>query len=196
MYIVQNMTRHEIALGDLRATIKPSKQADLDHFAARYVVEQSRDLRIALKRGALRLVRKDNPLGNNETQPIAQKAKPVKTLDQSDDVMKALRDMEKRLGARLDNQVEKQVSSSGGINEENANMLKNAIESLQDIASGNISQKQNNTAEYEIEDEKAVDIHERSINRIVKDTESNISHNEELGSSDADDNISELEDML
>lgn len=190
------MTRHEIALGDLRATIKPSKQADLDHFAARYVVEQSRDLRIALKRGALRLVRKDNPLGHAETQPIAQKAKPVKTLDQSDDVMKALRDMEKRLGARLDNQVEKKVSSSGGIDEESANMLKDAISSLQGLASGNISQKQDNTDEYEIEDEKAVDIHERSINRIVKGSESNINHSEEVGSSNADKNIDELEDML
>ena len=199
MYIVQNMTRHEIALGDLRAIIRPGKQEDLDRFADRYVVEQSKDLRIALKRGALRLVRKDNPFGGVATDP--QPATPAPKAEPQPDVMGALKEMEKRLTQRLDNQVEKHVGS-GGLDEDSVSKLNDAIAALQGIAGGGglVAQPQqsdnSSQQEYEVEDEKVVDIHERSINRLTKDAESNIQHKKEVGSSDAEANISELEDLL
>jgi hypothetical protein len=195
VYIVQNMTRHEIALGDLRAIIRPGKQEDLDRFADRYVVEQSKDLRIAFKRGALRLVRKDNPFGGVATDP--KPATPVK--ESQPDVMGALKEMEKRLTQRLDNQVEKHVGAGGGLDEDSVSKLNDAIAALQGLAQGGggaVAQPHQETEEYDVEDEKVVDIHERSINRLTKGAESKIQHKEETSKSDADANISELEDLL
>mgnify|MGYP004414079371 CR=1 FL=1 len=196
MYIVENMTRHEIALGDLRAIIRPGKREDLDRFAARYVVEQSSDLRIALKRGALRLVRKDNPYGTPEPAAPSKPEKPAP--DNSEQIMKAMQEMEKRLVERLNNQVEKHVGQQG-LDEDSVGKLNAAIEALRGIAGGGggtTAATEAPSQEYEVEDEKVVDIHERSINRLTKGARSKIQHKEETQSSDADANISELEDLL
>lgn len=194
MYIVENVTRYEIALGDLRAIIRPGKKEDLDRFAARYIVEQSSDLKIALKRGALRIVNKDNPYGFPEPQKPAkiEKSSP----DQSESIVKAMQEMERRLVERLNMQVEKHVGQKG-LDDESINKLNEAIEAIKGIAGGSISApSKKDTQEYDVEDEKVVDIHERSINRLTKDAKSKIQHKEENKSSNADANISELEDLL
>lgn len=183
------MTRHDVVLGDLRAIIRPGKQEDLDRFAARYTVEQSTDLRIAMKRGALRLVQKDNPFAQVHPDP-----EPVAEKQNNEDVMSALKDMEKRLAARLDNQVQKK-SAEASLDDESIGKLNDAIAALQGIAvGGGIAPSQEE--EIEIEDEKAVDIHERSINRLTQGAQSKIKSKEETGSSNAESNISELEDLL
>ena len=191
------MTRHEIALGDLRAIIRPGKREDLDRFAARYVVEQSSDLRIALKRGALRLVRKDNPYGNTEPSVPVKSEKPIQ--DNSEPIMKAMQDMEKRLIDRLNNQVEKHVGKQG-LDEDSVSKLNDAIDALRGITGNTsgaaVSQSSSQDKEYDVEDEKIVDIHERSINRLTKGAKSKIQYKEETQSSGADANIDELEDLL
>lgn len=198
MYLVENVTRYEIALGDLRAIIKAGKREDLDRFAARYIVEQSTDLKMAMKRGALRLVKKDNPYGIAEPQKQdkAERSSP----DQSETLVKAIQDMEKRLIDRLNSQVEKHVGQRG-LDDDSINKLNEAIEALKGIAGGAYSpakqiEKEQIEKEYEVEDERVVDIHERSINRLTKDAKSKIQHKEESKSSSADANISELEGLL
>lgn len=196
MYIVENMTRYEIVLGDLRAVIRAGKREDLDRLAARYVVEQSPDLRIALKRGALRLVKKDNPY---DMTGVTKPSETTKEEDkQPDQIVKAMQDMEKRLIERLNSQVSKHVGQQG-LDENSVEKLNAAIQALQGLAGGGISVPKQSEAQdhkYEVEDEKVVDIHQRSIERLTKDAKSKIQHKEETSSSDADANISELEDLL
>lgn len=196
MYIVQNITRNEVYLNDLRAIIFPGKQEDLDNFASRHVVEQSKDLRLALKRGGLRIVKKDNPnngiieSGNNNPPPAQQ----------SPEVIKAIADMEKRLTENFNLKISKHVDNpqQGGIDSESMQKLQDAINALQNIAvqGGSTAKSVDQENSYDEEDPNVVDIHQRSINRLTKDTKSHIQHKKEQGKSNADSNIEELEDLL
>ena len=56
MYVVRNLTKRTIILGDLKAEIGPYKMLDLEKVAHREDVSRSRDLRSALKSAMLRLM--------------------------------------------------------------------------------------------------------------------------------------------
>lgn len=185
-------------LGDLRASIRAGKQTDLDRIAARYVIEQSKDLRLALKRGALRLVQKDNPFGDlTVSTKESNEGKPEEMMD-------ALKQMEKRLIERLNAQVERHATGgksqdTTALDPSSIDKLNAAIDALQRIAGNGGGAPVQQPQEEEIstdDDEKVVDIHQRSINRLTKGAKSNIAHKKESAESNVDKNIDELEDLL
>mgnify|MGYP003123066991 CR=1 FL=1 len=197
-FIVKNTTRHEISLGDLRAAIQPGKTEDLDRLASRHVIDQSNDLRIAVRRGALKVLKKDEP---GAPTALRQQAIEVHKEQTNEEVLKQMQEMEKRLTARMNAQVSKHLDSpqGQGMDPEAIQQLNSAIQALQSITGGIVPQQQKTVAdnvETEIPDDTSVEIHSRTIDRLTKGSKGQIKQDKIKGSSNVDKNIDELEGFL
>jgi len=197
-FIVKNTTRHEISLGDLRAAIQPGKTEDLDRLASRHVINQSNDLRIAVRRGALKVLKKDEP---GAPTTLRQQTIEVHKEQTNEEVLKHMQDMEKRLTAKMNAQVNKHLDNpqGQGMNPEAMQQLNSAIQALQSLTSaGGVPSQQSiaETVETEIPDDTSVEIHSRTIDRLTKGAEGQIKQDKTKGSSNVDRNIDELEDFL
>jgi len=197
-FIVKNTTRHEISLGDLRAAIPPGKTEDLDRLASRHVINQSNDLRIAVRRGALKVLKKDEP---GAPTTLRQQTIEVHKEQTNEQVLKQMQEMEKRLTAKMNAQVSKHIDSpqGQGMDPEAMQQLNSAIQALQNITGGVVPQQQQSVAnniETEIPDDTSVEIHSRTIDRLTKGSKGQIKQDKIKGSSNVDKNIDELEGFL
>lgn len=75
--------------------------------------------------------------------------------------------------------------------------LQSAIKALQGIATtGSTEKTQHKQSEIAVPDDKVVDIQKRMIDRVSKDTKSNIKSSDSKEKSDINKNVDELGDLL
>jgi len=88
--------------------------------------------------------------------------------------------------------------AKGGLDPETQARLNEAIQVLQGLTGGIVPGfvQEQHEEEFSMSDEKAVDIHKRTIDRITKGSKSNIKHSETTSKTTADNNVDELEDLL
>jgi len=200
MYIVKNVTRHPVSISDLRAEIAPGKVEDLDRLSTRYRIDQSKDLNIAMRRGALKVLKKDDP---NAPSRLMEPSTNNITINEQDnvEVIKEMQKMEKRIVERVNAQVQKAEATPQQLDPQAVEALQAAIDSLKGMVGnggGQVAQSMDkaNTVETEIPNDVAVDIHQRTIDRLSKGSTGSIKQQETSGSSDVDKNIDELGDIL
>jgi len=194
MYIVKNMTCHSIVISDLRAEIRPGKVEDLDRLGPRYRVDESKDLHIAIKRGALKVIKKDDP-----SRPSSLTEAPIIIQEQDNEtVLKQMQEMEKRIVERVNAQVQKAEATPQQLSPDAVDALQEAIKALQGMSGGKTTAntKDDYVAPEELPNDMAVDIHSRTIDRLTKGSSGQIKQQESKGHSNVDRNIDELEGLL
>lgn len=197
MYLVRNISNQEIALGDLRIALKPGQQIDLDMICSRYVAEQSPSLRVFLKKSMLKIVSKDTPtiVKQVHVKEIVSEKQPA-----NDEILREMREQEKRLIERQELLIKKHLgeAAKGGIDPKAMEALQAAIAALQGIAGsgGAVAAPKQQKAEEEISEDTAVEIQKRTLDRLSKNAQGSIKHEESKGKSNVDSNIEELGDLL
>lgn len=197
MYIIKNVTTYEIPLADLRIALKPNQQQDLDLICSRSIAEQSGDLKGALVKGSIKIVNKDGMAISNKFRliPDLVNNSTVSSSNNQPEIIKEIRDLEKRINERQDLMMRKHMSSPKGLDEKTTENLNSVIEALKSLA-GHSGSSQPGYQETEIDDKKAVDIQERVINRVAKDSKGSIKSEESKEKASIDKNVDELGDLL
>lgn len=198
MYLIRNISNQEIALGDLRIALKSGQQIDLDMICSRYVAEQSPSLKVFLKRSMLKIVSKDTPFAGKQ---ITVKEVHVTTPPANEEILKEMREQEKRLIERQEILIKKHLgdaAAKSGIDPKAMEALQSAIAALQGIAvsGGPQTVSKSSDAGDAIEDGTAVEIQKRTLDRLSKNSQGSIKHEESKSKSNVDSNIEELGDLL
>mgnify|MGYP003473208947 FL=1 len=189
MYLVKNVSKFDISIPDLRITLAPGDQIDLDMVASRFYIDQSSSLRRAFGPNGLKCVYKN---GGGEASPlpeakIATTETPANKND-SVDVINAVKQLEEKLSKRLD----EKMSSQPQID---LNLLNQTLSALQGVVSQVSKPKEEVVEQKEIDDPRIVDIHKRTLNRLSSNLESNVRHEEQTTDNNVTKNIQELENL-
>lgn len=200
MYLIRNISKQELALGDLRLSLKSGQQIDLDTICPRYVAEQSPSLKIFVSKNLIKIVSKDGA-GVIET---IRETRIVEKDNGHVEILKELKEQEKRLTERQDILIRKhlgEATKTAGLDPQSIAALQTAIAALQNIAGGNALGTAPAVAKPQIEDDgidekQSIGIQKRTIERLSKNTQGNIKHEESKSKSNVDSNIDELGDLL
>lgn len=194
MYLVRNITTYEIPLHDLRISLKANQQQDLDMICARTIAEQSGDLKQALIKGQIKIVNKDGMAISNKFKAMPTPSKNSVSNAPQPEVIQEIRELEKRLNERHDLMMRKHMSEAKPLDEKTTETLNLAIEALKSLA----GQPKASSAvqETQIDNGKAVDIQQRVINRVSKDSKGSIKTEESKEKSNINKNVDELGDLL
>lgn len=193
MYVIRNVGAHEVALGDLRVTLRPNQKLDLDMICSRFIAERSPSLQLAIKKGIIRIVQKD---GTDFRKIEPRQADPVKT-DDNVVTKEQLQEMEKRMTDTLTSQLRKlsHKEEAPVIDPQSLAALAPLIEKLTQIVQGTPQSAPKKEEPEEI-DEKLVDIHARSLDRMNRQVDGNIKHQEQIDQGNIDDRAKELDSLL
>lgn len=193
MYWIRNISNQEIALNDLRIALKRGQEIDLDMICSRYFAEQSFSLKHFIKKSMLKIVSKDEP---NLSKKIVHNERSAS----NDEIMKELREQEKRIIERQDALIKKHLgdANKSGIDPKTMENLQTAIAAMQAIAQsgGSTAAPKSQNVTEAVEDGTAVEIQKRTLNRLSRGTQGNIKQNETKSTSNVDSNIDELGDLL
>lgn len=195
MYRVRNVSKQEIALGDLKIALRPGQEIDLDMICSRYIAEQSVSLKVFLKKSMLKIISKDTPGIIKHTKEIIVTEKP----SNNEEILKELRDQEKRLIERQDLMIKKHLGeATKGLDPKAMEALQSAIAALQNIVVPTAAKVEAKPVEAQgpIGDKTAIEIQKRTLDRLSKNVSGKISHEESKSKSNVDSNIDELGDML
>ena len=192
MYMIRNVGAHEVALGDLRVTLKSNQKIDLDMICSRFIAEHSPSLKLAIKKGIIRILQKDGA----ETRRVEpRQIEPVK--DDNIVTKEQLQEMEKRMTDTLTSQLRKlsQKEETSVVDPQSLAALAPLIEKLSQLVQGTpvANHKKEETEEI---DEKLVDIHTRALDRMNRQVDGNIKHQEQTDQGNVVDRANELDGLL
>lgn len=197
MYIIKNISKQDLVLGDLRLSLRPGQQQDLDKISSRYVLEQSTSIKTGIKKRLIKVIRKDS----STSPPTSEAITTIVEKDSNEEVMKEIKALKKDLINRQQAIARQQQtaieSAGGGLGGDAMGQLNQAIAALQSVAQGgggSVSEVKDD--EFDLPDDKAVEVHKRTVNRLSKDTKGKITHSESRSNANVDSNIDELEDLL
>jgi len=193
MYIIKNISTHEVTIPELRVTLAPSEKIDLDMVTSRFYIEQSRNLKAMFRVDKLKCIMKDD--GNTSVKmaevvyidPNPLQPTPANVID-------AVKDLEDKITKRLE---EKVANTQPQLDMTAFNQALAALQNL--VSSGNKNTSANQQAQSkseDVDDSKLIDIQKRTVNRLVNKAESNVKHEEQTTDKDVAKNISELEGLL
>lgn len=192
MYIIKNVSTHDVTVPDLRVTLTPGEKIDLDMVTSRFYIDQSSMLRGLFRANKLQCIMKDTGVGGYEVyQPQIEVQQPV--VDNSQSVIDVVKKLEEKLAKRLDEKVQNTQPQV------DINALNQVLQNLQAIVGqGSLSnvKTQQNTQNTDIDDSKMIDIQKRTVNRLVNKAESKVTHDEQTTDKDVNRNLRELEDLL
>jgi len=187
VYIVKNMSKSEVSIPDLRLTLSSGDQIDLDMISSRFYIDQSSILKGMFTSGYLKCICKDDGSGKvqikTDVEPILSSQ-----LNSPIDIINAVKNMEEKLAKRLDEKINSQPQID-------VNAINKALQVLQSIA--NQANLQTTKAEnVDVVDERVVNIHERTLDRLSNKAESKVKHEEQTTNSNVNKNIEELEGLI
>ena len=192
MYIIKNISVHDVTIPELRITLSPNEKIDLDMVTSRFYIEQSRNLKAMLRCDKLKCIVKDD---GSVTVKIPDMPQFIEDVDQTSpvNVMDAVKELEEKLAKRLE---EKVANAQPQVD---MNAFNQALAALQNLVGGikspvNSPQPQEKTDD--VDNKKLVDIQKRTLNRLVNKAESNVKHEEQTTDKDVRRNVSELEGLL
>ena len=190
MFVVKNITKHDVDIPELRVTLSPGHTIDLDMISSRFYIEQARSLRSLFSSKSLLCLNKDS--GSINMQPVANVDQPQQ--NSSMDVINSIKQLEEKLTKRID---EKVSHSQPAVDVNALNQALAALQNLTVIVGNSQSQPQSQSQETkDVDQGKLVDIQKRMVNRLAGNTESKVKHEEQTTDKDVTKNIQELEGLL
>lgn len=197
MFIVKNISNQDVELPDLHIVLSSKDQIDLDMVTSRFHSEQSRSLKGAFRGGYLKVIVKDDHRGDYQikTDELARQQPIFITPpdpNKNQDVIAAVKQLEEKLAKRLDDK----LSNTPQQPQIDLTALTQALAVLQNLTNQAAKPAAPEKVE-EASDERVVDIHKRTLDRLSKDAQSNVKHTEEKAdNSSVQRNIDELEGLL
>jgi hypothetical protein len=197
MFIVKNVSNQDVELPDLHIVLSSKDQIDLDMVTSRFHSEQSRSLKGAFRGGYLKVIVKDDHRGDYQikTDELSRQQPIFITPpdpNKNQDVIEAVKQLEEKLAKRLDDK----LSNTPQQPQIDLAALTQALTVLQNLANQAVKPAATEKVE-EASDERVVDIHKRTLDRLSKDAQSNVKHTEETAdNSSVQRNIDELEGLL
>ena len=171
MFFIVNKTKQHITLGDIGITLGPRQAIDIDKVMTMEKSENSHALKAAKANGDIEIRVKDR----RESAAIPNSA-PLKDSNVLGDMKKEI------IGEMRDVMKEFLSNQSGGISKEDLKELMESMPKVQETVifrqdSGNIVKREDE--EVEMDEETLSKINARTVNEIVKNTDSKSVHYEE-----------------
>ncbi len=188
MFVVKNITKHDVDIPELRVTLSPGHTIDLDMISSRFYIEQARSLRSLFSSKSLLCLNKDSGSINMQPSAIADQSQQNSSMD----VINSIKQLEEKLTKRID---EKVSHSQPAVD---VNALNQALAALQNLTAivGNSQPQPQNQEAKDVDQGKLVDIQKRMVNRLAGNAESKVKHEEQTTDKDVTKNIQELEGLL
>jgi len=183
MFFIVNKTKNELEISDIRISLGPRQAMDLDKIIDRSKSDRSRDLDLAIKKGIIQ-VKQKTP---TET--------PIVISSNNDVDISKIDDMKEYLAKEIKNQFD-MLKSGLPKNNNNSGDLSQVLNQLKKLTNNN----SNNESEDEdviMDDDKLSNIHAMTIDKKLKNVESNeVKYEKKEIKDDIDGNISELEGLI
>lgn len=191
MFIVRNVSSRDVGLDDLHVLLSKEDQIDLDMVCSRFLSEQSPSLRHSIRSGMLKVVIKDDHRGGIQIKAVDTKPIVPEKPDNKE-VLNAVKALEEKLGKRLEEKLA--TTQQQAID---PNLLTQAIAALQNIANIKPQTNTEKSQDTDLSDNKSVEIQQRMLNRKTANTQSNVTHHEQIvDNSDVKKNMDELEGLI
>ena len=204
MYYIMNVTKKEVCISDLRLVLPPKRSIDIDKVCDRLDSERSKSLKTAIKKGFIRVMKKDTWWGEvkNPDKPLGPDGRGI--------TEKNLDDFGKKLEDKLASHMSKMVggiSASDGSSTNDGKVdiiidqLQNLISNLKDAPAATSGNTQGvGDPQYDeivdMDPETLLRMHEQTVKRMTKDSESKVRTEDKKIKSNVNRNIGELEDLL
>jgi len=188
MFFIVNKTKNELQISDIKISLGPRQAMDLDKIIDRSKSDRSRDLDLAIKQGVIQ-VKQKTP---TET--------PIIISNNNDDDLETSKidDMKEYLAEEIKNQFD--ILKSGLTNSKNNNDNSGDLSQILNQLKGLVNNNSTNESVDEdviMDEEKLSNIHARSIDKKLKNVESNeVKYDKKEIEDNIEDNISELEGLL
>lgn len=180
MFLVHNQTERPVFLGDLRAEIPIGKMIDLERLASEAAINDSGDLRHALKLGILKIIKQTVVKSDKKTAPQVVEKVVEKIVERtvepsiSEDKIAAL--LKDALAGLTNNNIDKKIEEALTANMANVSNLISSIKD--DIKNVSTAQPATPTTVEKkekpiIDDKKMADLIQKSINQIEIETSPN-----------------------
>ena len=205
MFYIMNVTKKELCISDLRLVLPPKRSIDLDKVCDRLDSERSKSLKIAIKKGWLRIMKKDTWWGDakEKDKPLGPDGRGI-TEKNLDEFGKKLED---KISSHMD-RITDGMSVGGDSSESDGkvdiiiNQLQSLISNLKDApatsatsANGGVGDPQYDEI-VDMDPETLIAMHEKTVKRMTKDSESKVRTEDKKIKSNVNRNIGELEDLL
>ena len=187
MYLIANASGNEITISDLGITLGIRQAVDLHKVETTIQPEQSKDLKRAKSKGAIKILHYKAPKNDNTNTIIKEKVIVQESLNKEE----LLRDIKGILSEEID----KKVNAS-----QNNTQMMELLTAMQQMI---LNQQQTNTStatvaqDTDVSMDKLVNIHSRTLNKMSKRTNGKLEIIEEEVTDDAiSDNADELSGLL
>ncbi|MAG24391.1 hypothetical protein CMI47_02330 [Candidatus Pacearchaeota archaeon] len=209
MFYIMNVTKKEVCISDLRLVLPPKRSIDLDKVCDRMDSERSKSLTTAIKKGFLRVMKKDTRFGNSKKpdKPLGAEGRGI-TEKNLDDFGQKLKD---DLSSHMD-KVMKSASTGedqdSGSDEKVDIIISQLTSLLTNLQNPQPAQEVHNhygpqgvgDPQYDeivdMDPETLLRMHEQTVKRMTKDSESKVRTENKSIKSNVNRNIGELEDLL
>jgi len=171
MFSIQNKSGKHISISDLGIVLAPRQCLDLDSVVERYISDKSHCLRKAVEGGYIKILRKDVELKKIVIESKNEDSSAIKL-----EIEKMKNDIMAMLASNMSNKViEKEIIIKEG------------------YSSNNIS----SNTEVEADKEVLAKLHEKTMEKMLKDTQLNISNNiNEVKNFELKNKLDELEGLI
>jgi len=207
-----NVTKKEVCISDLRLVLPPKRSIDLDKVAERINTETSRDLKVCIKKGFIRVMKKDTWFGHGgkkpKDQPLGPDGRGI-TEGNLDAFGKKLKD---DLTSHMDkvmqdaSQNSNQEPESDGKVDIIISQLTKLLTNLQDTpppvqeVHNHYGAQNTGDPQYDevvdMDPETLIEMHEKTMQRMTQDSEYKMRTEDKKIKGNLNKNISELEDLL
>jgi hypothetical protein len=205
-----NVTKKEVCISDLRLVLPPKRSIDLDKVADRLDTERSKDLRMCIKKGFIRVMKKDTrfPFGKSPDKPLGPDGRGI-TEGNLDEFGKKLKD---DLASHMDKVMKDASQNNNQESEPDGKVdiiisqlttlltnLQNTPPPVQEVHNHYGAQNAGDPQYDEVVDmdpETLIEMHEKTMQRMTQDSESKMRTEDKKIKGNLNKNISELEDLL
>lgn len=184
MYLIVNTTKKLINISDLNVQIESHQMIDLDKYDLPIRIEDSKVLKEALKTGLLKEM-SSSKAKNKEAEN--------KTKIDKDEIYENIKKL-----------IKEELSNKQSTNTVDQSQLLSVLSELKDVVK-NIKSSPNNTVQNtensdnynEIDDDKLIEIHSKTISKLVKNTQGDIEYKkEQKEDKNLNSSLEELEGLL
>ncbi len=182
MYLIVNTTQNILTISDLKVQLEKHQMVDLDKWSKLPMrPEDSKDLEFCRRNGSIKIMK-------NDRQTPAILPQEIKETSQINEE-KIASSLIGPLQEFIKSEMAKQAPS------DNSQIL-NAIGQLQSMIGKNSNQN-NQVIEVDVDEDKMVEMHAKTMNKITKNISGELSHNSEnKEDSSISNNVDELEGLL
>lgn len=201
MYIVVNRTKEVINFSDLNWVLGPRQSIDLDAIRSRKEIDESEDLKSAVKQGRVQI--RHSSVSNTKKEsnyigPLNPSIR-VKTPTFNDDYVEKIR---VAIREEVENQFKKKEPKTQIVEKVPSEMseLLAQMKQMMEMQSRHVQSSLPAEKVIEVEEDldinKLSDIHAKSVGKISKDASGQVKYTEQKYDNNLDQNIKDLESLL